>query len=143
MALFHSTARGIPLTMAGFAYGLNGVGYSRDMVSSGWCWISTDQPWGKIVMWMLVAGKGWEISYIAISVFYVLVKQEVSNYNSVSCTIPFLSPCNAEITSAYRKTNQFRKRTCTRKAKNSTDPNPGTLFGCASLVDSIAYLLAN
>ena len=92
MALFHTTAWGIPSTMAIFAYGLNGVGYSRDMVSSGWCWISTDQPWWKIVMWMFVTGKGWEIfAYIAISLFYVLVKQEVSNDHSVSCTLPSLS----------------------------------------------------
>lgn len=79
MTLFHVTAWGFPLTIAVFAYGLEGVGYSRDMVSPGWCWISTEQKWWKVVLWMFVTGKAWEISaYVVISVFYVLVKQEMT-----------------------------------------------------------------
>lgn len=80
MTLFHVTAWGFPTTIAVFAYGLQGVGYSRDMVSSGWCWISTNKPWWKVVLWMFLTGKAWEISaYIVISVLFALVKQEVGN----------------------------------------------------------------
>jgi len=78
MGLFHITAWGIPLIIAALAYGLNAVGYSRDMVSSGWCWISSDQPWGKMVLWLFFAGKGWEIiAYITITVFSTLVKLQI------------------------------------------------------------------
>ncbi|XP_067037983.1 G-protein coupled receptor 157-like isoform X1 [Acropora muricata] len=79
MTLFHVTAWGFPITIAVFAYGLHGVGYTRDMVSSGWCWISTDKPWWQVVLWMSLTGKAWEISaYIVISVLFALVKQEMA-----------------------------------------------------------------
>ena len=78
MRLFHATAWGIPLMIAIVAYAFKGVGYSGDLGSSGWCWISRKQPWWKMVLWMVVAGKGWEIlAYIAITVFYVLVKLHI------------------------------------------------------------------
>ncbi|KAL9983833.1 hypothetical protein ACROYT_G006071 [Oculina patagonica] len=78
MRFFHVTAWGIPLTIAVIAYALKGVGYSGDLGSSGWCWISTDQATWKMVSWMFFSGKGWEISaYIGITVFYVLVKLHI------------------------------------------------------------------
>ena len=78
MTFFHVTAWGIPLTIAVIAYAVKGVGYSGDVGSSGWCWISNDQNWWKMVLWMCITGKGWEISaYIAITVFYVLVKLQI------------------------------------------------------------------
>ena len=80
MWLFNITAWGIPLVIAAVGYGVEAVGNSQDLVSSGWCWIKyTDgMKWWKIVLWMCIAGKGWEIlAYIAISMFYVLVKLQV------------------------------------------------------------------
>ena len=78
--VFHITAWGIPLAIAVVAYFDDAVGNSRDYVSSGWCWIKYTQHekrW-KMVLWMCIAGKGWEISaYIAITVFYVLVKLQI------------------------------------------------------------------
>ena len=95
MMFFHITAWGLPLMIAIFAYFLNGVGYSRDMVSSGWCWVSTDQPWWKMLLWMCLTGKSWEIfAYLAISVFYVLVKQEVSFSSSFFFSQPSCHPLN-------------------------------------------------
>ncbi|KAJ7336573.1 Basement membrane-specific heparan sulfate proteoglycan core protein [Desmophyllum pertusum] len=77
MYLFHITAWGIPLAIAIAAYVEGAVGSSEDYVSSGWCWIKythSGKRW-KMVLWMCIAGKGWEIlAYIAITVFYVLVK---------------------------------------------------------------------
>lgn len=81
MWVFHITAWGIPLVIAVIAYLDDAVGSSRDYVSSGWCWIKyTHQrrSWWKMVLWMCIAGKGWEIlAYIAITVFYVLVKLQI------------------------------------------------------------------
>ena len=78
MKLFHVTAWGIPLAIAILAYVLHGVGYSGDLSSSGWCWITSDQAWWEMVLWMCIAGKGWEIlAHIAITVFYVLVKLHI------------------------------------------------------------------
>ncbi|KAJ7336572.1 Basement membrane-specific heparan sulfate proteoglycan core protein [Desmophyllum pertusum] len=100
MMLFHGTAWGIPVIIAIIAFVQKGVGYSGDLVSSGWCWISSKQRWWEMVFWMCIAGKGWEISaYIAITVFYVLVKlhirQEVSSgFMSGS---PFLTVRSVEV----------------------------------------------
>ena len=76
--LCHCTAWGIPLVLAAIALGVGAVGNSKDFVSSGWCWIKKDQDWWSMVLWMFIAGKGWEISaYIAITVFYALVKLQI------------------------------------------------------------------
>ena len=83
MLFFLLTAWGIPLIIAVTAYGVKAVGNSKNVVSSGWCWIkySLDDetwPWQKMLFWMCMAGKGWEIlSYIAICVFYFLVKWQI------------------------------------------------------------------
>ena len=79
MKLFHVTAWGIPLLIAAIAYGVKEVGNSKDLVSSGWCWIKyRPTQWEKMVLWMFIAGKGWEIlAYIAITVFYVLIKLQI------------------------------------------------------------------
>jgi len=78
MLFFHATAWGIPLLLAAIAFGFKAVGNSQDLVSSGWCWIKYKQLWWKVVLWMCIAGKGWEIlAYISITVFYVLVKLQI------------------------------------------------------------------
>lgn len=80
MLFFQLTAWVIPVLIAATAYGEKAVGNSEDLVSSGWCWIKIDRNgdrWWN-VLWMCIAGKGWEIlSYIAISVFYFLVKWQI------------------------------------------------------------------
>lgn len=78
MLWFHFTGWGIPLAITAIAKEKGATGYSGDLVSSGWCWISSDQPWWKMLLWMVIAGKGWEIlAYITISVFYVLIKLSI------------------------------------------------------------------
>ena len=88
MLFFQLTAWVIPVLIAATAYGEKAVGNSEDLVSSGWCWIKIDRNgdrWWN-VLWMCIAGKGWEIlSYIAISVFYFLVKWQIRR--EVSCII--------------------------------------------------------
>lgn len=74
MFIFHITAWGIPLLIALLAYELGAVGSTRDYASDGWCWIDTHYGKKHVLLWMLVAGKGWEIlAHVAIIVLYVLV----------------------------------------------------------------------
>ena len=78
MRFFHVTAWGIPFLLAAIALGDRAVGNSNDFVSSGWCWIKYRQEWWKMMLWMFLAGKGWEIlAYVTICVFYVLVKLQI------------------------------------------------------------------
>ena len=83
MLFFLLTAWGIPLTIAATAYGVRAVGNSKNVMSSGWCWIKyslNDEtwPWQKMLFWMCMTGKGCEIlSYIAICVCYFLVKCQI------------------------------------------------------------------
>lgn len=82
MWLFHVTAWGIPVVIAAVGFGVQAVGNSKDMVSSGWCWIKSEsgKAWWWTVLWMSIAGKGWEIlAYIAISVFCFLVKLQIKH----------------------------------------------------------------
>lgn len=86
LRLFHVTAWGIPLTIAVIAFALKGVGYSGNVSSSGWCWISNDQAWWEMVLWMCITGKGWEIiAYIAIPIFYLLVKLHIRRQVFMNC----------------------------------------------------------
>ena len=78
LRFFHVTAWGIPLTIAVIAFELKGVGYSGNVSSSGWCWISNDQAWWKMVLWMCITGKAWEIMVcVSIPILYVLVKTHI------------------------------------------------------------------
>ena len=89
LRLFHVTAWGIPLTIAVIAFALKGVGYSGNVSSSGWCWISNSQEWWKMVLWMCITGKAWEmIAYITIPIFYILVKTHIRRqvFKIITCT---------------------------------------------------------
>lgn len=91
MWLFHVTAWGIPVVIAAVGFGVQAVGNSQDMVSSGWCWIKSEsgKAWWWTVLWMSIAGKGWEIlAYIAISVFCVLVKLQIKHEVGVTSLTP-------------------------------------------------------
>ena len=78
LKLFYVTALIIPLTIVLMCSVFNGFGYAGNVSSSGWCWISNDQAWWKMVLWMCVTVKAWEIiAYITIPIFYVLVKTQI------------------------------------------------------------------
>ena len=78
MLWFHFTGWGIPLAITAIAKEKGATGYSGDLVSSGWCWISSDQPWWKMLLWMVIAGKGWEIlAYIIYQLCVLCVDQVV------------------------------------------------------------------
>lgn len=91
MWLFHVTAWGIPVVIAAVGFGVQAVGNTHDMVSSGWCWIKYEsgKAWWRTVLWMSIAGKGWEIlAYIAISVFYILVTLKIKHEVGVTRLTP-------------------------------------------------------
>ena len=95
LRLFHVTAWGIPPTIAVIAFALKGVGFSGNVSSSGWCWISNNQAWWKMVLWMCITGKAWEIiAYITIPIFYILVKTHIRRQvfkivRAMNCIISF------------------------------------------------------
>ena len=74
MQLLHLIGWGIPILIGIIALKMGAYGFYRNVGTSGWCWISENQKWWKIVMWMFITGKGWEImAYICIFKFYLLV----------------------------------------------------------------------
>ncbi|CAH3195451.1 unnamed protein product [Porites evermanni] len=74
MQLLHLVGWVIPILIAFIAFTAGAYGFSKNVGTSGWCWISGNQEWWKVVMWMFITGKGWEIiSYICIIYFYLLV----------------------------------------------------------------------
>ena len=74
MQLLHLIGWGIPILISFIAFTAGAYGFSKNVVTSGWCWVSGNQEWWKVVMWMFITGKGWEImSYICILYFYLLV----------------------------------------------------------------------
>ncbi|KAM7438168.1 Basement membrane-specific heparan sulfate proteoglycan core protein [Porites harrisoni] len=74
MQLLHLIGWGIPILIGIIAFTMGAYGFSRNVLTPGWCWISENQKWWKVVMWMFITGKGWEImSYICIFKFYLLV----------------------------------------------------------------------
>jgi len=100
LRLFHVTALGIPLTIAMICLALEGFGYAGNVCSSGWCWISNDQAWWMMVLWMCVTGKAWEmIAYITIPIFYVLVKTHIRRQVSAGFLpgSPFITVRSVEV----------------------------------------------
>lgn len=78
MPLFHGCGWGIPVTMVSLARALRKLGNDGDRVTSGWCWINESLNWKDEVLWMLLAGKLWEIiAYFAIAVLYALIKRSM------------------------------------------------------------------
>ena len=74
MQLLHLIGWGIPILIGIIAFSNGAYGFYRNVGTSGWCWISQNQKWSKVVMWMFITGKGWEImAYICIFKFYLLV----------------------------------------------------------------------
>lgn len=78
MPLFHGCGWGIPVIMVSLACALKKLGDNGDKVTSGWCWIKDSLNWKDQVLWMLLAGKLWEIiAYFVIAVLYALIKRSM------------------------------------------------------------------
>lgn len=83
--VFHVFGWGIPLVIVGIALGLNKLGNDLDRVTSGWCWIKSNE--NDKFFWMLITGKAWEISsYILCFLFYLLLKLHIRK--KVSARLP-------------------------------------------------------
>lgn len=88
--VFHLVGWGVPATIVFTALGLNKIGNTEDITSAGWCWIKHSKHVWDMVLWMILAGKGWELlAYIAIVVFYAKVKVYISKQMKVSFEIKF------------------------------------------------------
>nr|XP_056721481.1 G-protein coupled receptor 157 [Euleptes europaea] len=77
LALFHAVSWGVPLGITVAAVALKKIGYDASDVSVGWCWIDIEAE--DRVLWMLLAGKLWEIlAYFTLPIFYILIRKHIS-----------------------------------------------------------------
>ena len=78
MYLFHLLGWGIPIIIVAVGASTGKFGNNGDMVSSGWCWVNINMSWKDQVLWMVLAGKGWEIAaYFTIAFLYFLIKRHM------------------------------------------------------------------
>lgn len=86
MYVFHACAWGIPLLIVILAASMKKLGDNGNKVSAGWCWVNKNLNWNDQVLWMLMAGKLWEImAYFVIAVLYGLLKRNMRK--EVKCNI--------------------------------------------------------
>lgn len=75
--LFFLLSWGIPLCITVAAVALKKIGYDASNVSVGWCWINLEAE--DRVLWMLLAGKIWEIlAYLILPLLYILIKKHIN-----------------------------------------------------------------
>ncbi|KAM4703199.1 G-protein coupled receptor 157 [Rhinophrynus dorsalis] len=95
---FHLISWGVPLVITVAAVCLQKIGYDASYVSVGWCWISIEAE--DKLLWMLLAGKVWEIlAYAILPVLYILIKKHIgrahaalSEYRPILSTAPVYQP---------------------------------------------------
>ncbi|XP_053308028.1 G-protein coupled receptor 157 [Spea bombifrons] len=95
---FHLISWGVPLVITVAAVSLQKIGYDASYVSVGWCWINIDAE--DRLLWMLLAGKLWEIlAYLILPVLYILIKKHIgrahaalSEYRSILSAAPVYQP---------------------------------------------------
>lgn len=88
MLLFHAFGWGIPIVIVCIAVSKGKLGDNGNKVTSGWCWVSKTLEWNDQVLWMLLAGKLWEIiAYFVIVVLYALIKRNMTKEVSFTYSI--------------------------------------------------------
>ncbi|KAL9825214.1 G-protein coupled receptor 157-like [Geothlypis trichas] len=95
---FHAVSWGVPLAITVAAVALRKIGYDASNVSVGWCWVNLDAE--DRLLWMLLAGKLWEIlAYITLPVLYLLIRKHInrahaalSEYRPILPAAPALRP---------------------------------------------------
>ncbi|XP_025047393.1 G-protein coupled receptor 157 isoform X1 [Alligator sinensis] len=100
MVSWHSALKGwgIPLCITVAAVALKKIGYDASNVSVGWCWINLEAE--DRVLWMLLAGKIWEIlAYLILPLLYILIKKHInrahaalSEYRPILARTPAFQP---------------------------------------------------
>ncbi|NXF26632.1 GP157 protein, partial [Rhodinocichla rosea] len=95
---FHAVSWGVPLAITVAAVALRKIGYDASNVSVGWCWVNLDAE--DRLLWMLLAGKLWEIlAYVTLPVLYLLIRKHInrahaalSEYRPILPAAPALRP---------------------------------------------------
>ncbi|NXI24930.1 GP157 protein, partial [Sterrhoptilus dennistouni] len=68
---------GVPLAITVAAVALRKIGYDASKVSVGWCWVDLDAE--DRLLWMLLAGKAWEIlAYVTLPMLYILIRKHIN-----------------------------------------------------------------
>ncbi|XP_012646923.2 G-protein coupled receptor 157 [Microcebus murinus] len=88
---FHVVSWGVPLAITVAAVALKKIGYDASDVSVGWCWIDLEAE--DRVLWMLLAGKLWEmLAYVTLPLLYLLVRKHINRaHEALSEYRPILS----------------------------------------------------
>ncbi|XP_054857000.1 G-protein coupled receptor 157 [Eublepharis macularius] len=94
----HLVSWGVPLGITAAAVALKKIGYDASDVSVGWCWINIELK--DRVLWMLLAGKLWEIlAYLTLPIFYILIRKHInrahaalSEYRPILSSAPAFQP---------------------------------------------------
>nr|XP_012646924.1 probable G-protein coupled receptor 157 isoform X2 [Microcebus murinus] len=74
---FHVVSWGVPLAITVAAVALKKIGYDASDVSVGWCWIDLEAE--DRILWMLLAGKLWEmLAYVTLPLLYLLVRKHIN-----------------------------------------------------------------
>ena len=114
LPLFHGCGWGIPVTLVSLAYVLGKLGNDGDRVTSGWCWINVSLNWKDQVLWMLLAGKLWEIiAYFVIAVLYALIKRSMKKEVKIMLLIflqEILNRMRSKMTYIYITMSQLENR---------------------------------
>lgn len=80
---------GVPLAITVAAVALRKIGYDASKVSVGWCWVDLDAE--DRLLWMLLAGKAWEIlAYVTLPVLYILIRKHINRAVSALLGVPSL-----------------------------------------------------
>lgn len=95
---FHLISWGVPLVITVTAVCLQKIGYDASYVSVGWCWINIQAE--DRLIWMLLAGKAWEIlAYLVLPVLYLRIKKHIgrahralSEYRPILAAAPVYQP---------------------------------------------------
>ncbi|XP_060538395.1 G-protein coupled receptor 157 [Pantherophis guttatus] len=103
LCLFHLVSWGIPLGITTAAVALKKIGYDASDVSVGWCWIDINAE--DRLLWMLLAGKLWEIlAYVTLPFLYILIKKHInrahaalSEYRPILSRNPSSQPREASV----------------------------------------------
>ncbi|XP_022286112.2 G-protein coupled receptor 157-like [Crassostrea virginica] len=73
--IYNIVAWGVPLVITFLAIGYDVLGEDFFITTGPWCWIKGCMEQDKVINWMALTGKGWEVAtYFLTMTFYLIIK---------------------------------------------------------------------
>nr|XP_022343780.1 G-protein coupled receptor 157-like [Crassostrea virginica] len=73
--IYHIVAWGVPLVITFLAIWYDVLGEDFFITTGPWCWIKGCMEQDKVIYWMALTGKGWEVAtYFLSMTFYIIIK---------------------------------------------------------------------